>query len=353
MTAGVLPLRRATDAGQHWTEAGVFEVADGVHRIPLPMPGDGLAAINVYALETGKGLVLIDTGQSSDAARETLARGLAALGESFESVHAVAVTHVHADHYSNAAEIRRCSGAEVALHIDERESLRRAAEPEFIGHEPHLRSLSRAGATGWTDDVPARPEWRSWSFRDFEDPDRWLVDGDSVAEGTLEVVHTPGHTRGNCVFVDPSRGAVFTGDHVLPRITPSVGFESVLSVNPLGSYLGSLGALLDMPDARMFPAHGPVVPVLHARVRELIAHHETRLSGFADAVARGAHTAYDVADVSTWTRHKRALAELDLFNRTLAVNETLAHLELLVVRGLLTEDVDDQGVAMFRMVEQS
>ena len=46
----------------HWSEPGAYEVADGVHRIPLPLPMDGLKAVNVYVLETEEGLTLIDGG---------------------------------------------------------------------------------------------------------------------------------------------------------------------------------------------------------------------------------------------------------------------------------------------------
>ena len=41
-----------------WTLAGVFEVAPGIHRIVCPLPGDGLKAVNVYAIEDGDGLAL-------------------------------------------------------------------------------------------------------------------------------------------------------------------------------------------------------------------------------------------------------------------------------------------------------
>ena len=52
-----------------WTEPGAFPVAPGVHRIPLPLPQDGLRAVNVYALETADGLVLVDGGWAVPAAR--------------------------------------------------------------------------------------------------------------------------------------------------------------------------------------------------------------------------------------------------------------------------------------------
>ena len=45
-----------------WDAPGVYPVMDGVYRIPLPLPNDGLRAVNVYAIADGDGLVLIDGG---------------------------------------------------------------------------------------------------------------------------------------------------------------------------------------------------------------------------------------------------------------------------------------------------
>ena len=45
-----------------WTAPGAYPVAPGVHRVPLPLPTDGLRAVNVYVIEDDGGLVLIDSG---------------------------------------------------------------------------------------------------------------------------------------------------------------------------------------------------------------------------------------------------------------------------------------------------
>ena len=70
-----------------WTELGLFTVAPGVHRIPLPLPNDGLRAVNVYAIESGDDLVLIDagwalaeTGGLLDAALDRIGRNSAEIG---------------------------------------------------------------------------------------------------------------------------------------------------------------------------------------------------------------------------------------------------------------------------------
>ena len=52
MSADAGPAQGAASTGSgDWTEAGAFPVAPGVHRIPLPLPMDGLRAVNVYVIE--------------------------------------------------------------------------------------------------------------------------------------------------------------------------------------------------------------------------------------------------------------------------------------------------------------
>jgi glyoxylase-like metal-dependent hydrolase (beta-lactamase superfamily II) len=131
---------------------------------------------------------------------------------------------------------------------------------------------------------------------------------------------------------------------VLPTITPSIGFEPVPVEQPLRDFLGSLTKVRGLPDLRLLPAHGPVAPSSHARIDELLAHHEHRLALCLDAITGRPRTAYDVAGVLPWTRHERMLAELDVFNAALASMETKAHLELLVARGRATREVTDGGV---------
>ena len=177
-------------------------------------------------------------------------------------------------------------------------------------------------------------------------PDTWL-DGDhaiSVGTRTLDAVHTPGHTQGHFVFADRPAGLLFAGDHVLPTITPSIGFEPVPVEQPLRDFLGSLTKMRGLPDLRLLPAHGPVAPSSHARVDQLLAFHEVRLDLCLAALSAGPATAYDVARELPWTRHEHRLDDLDVFNAALASMETKAHLELLVARGLATREVTDEGV---------
>jgi glyoxylase-like metal-dependent hydrolase (beta-lactamase superfamily II) len=103
------------------------------------------------------------------------------------------------------------------------------------------------------------------------------------------------------VYEDRQAGLAFTGDHILPRITPSIALERMPEKLPLRSYLASLRLFLDLPDAWMLPAHGAVTRSVRARVEELLDHHRHRLDLVQGLVTAGSHTAYDVSRQMLWT----------------------------------------------------
>jgi glyoxylase-like metal-dependent hydrolase (beta-lactamase superfamily II) len=322
-----------------WTEPGAFEVAPGVHRIPLPLPQDGLRAVNVYAVEDAGKLVLIDSGWALEEARDRLETAIGQLGYGFEDVHRFLITHIHRDHYTLGVTLRRVFGTRISLGLGERPSL----ETLIAGRqERQIEDLARSGAGSLIEllrqTMPAGPRQDG-----YEPPDEW-IDGLTKIEleqRTLHALPTPGHTRGHVVFLSPDESLLFAGDHVLPHITPSIGFEPETTKLPLGDYLDSLRLIQSYPDARLLPAHGPVAASVHARVEELLHHHDERLSLTADAVADGAATAFEAAHKLAWTRRGRRFEDLDVFNQMLAVGETAAHLDLLVLRGLLRRSIVD------------
>lgn len=326
-----------------WTTPGVYPVAPGVHRIPLPLPNDGLRAVNVYVIDDGDGPVLVDSGWAIPESLELLRRGLAELGTSVADVRRVLVTHMHRDHYTQAVTVRAESGADVALGVGEQPALRAILAPGDVNLARNVERLHRCGA----DELAARLPRTDIDPGVWESPDTWLEPGTTVRLGarTLDSVPTPGHTRGHVVFIDAAASLLFAGDHVLPSITPSIGVEPAPSRLVLRDYLDSLRLVRAMPDRQLLPAHGAVTPSAHDRIDELLAHHDTRLDDTLAAVTAGC-TVMSVARSITWTRHGRAYAELDLFNSVLAVGETSAHLDLLVHQGRLTSREVD-GVTRF------
>lgn len=312
-------------------------MAPGVYRIPLPLPNDGLRAVNVYAVTDETGLVMIDSGWALDEAREQLRAALKGIGADLGDISQFLVTHVHRDHYTQAVALRREFGTKIALGEHEEYSLQVTMDPSREPMNTQLRLMLASGATpvvrllkGISKDGKA--ERSIWDL-----PDEWLTPGRRtvLSSRELDIVPTPGHTAGHVIFDDGAAGLMFTGDHVLPHITPSIGFQPGASELPLRDFLDSLHLVRGMPDRRMLPAHGQVSPSVHARVDELLAHHDDRLAKSAETIVAGATTAYEAALRLGWTRRMRKLAELDPFNQMLAVSETKAHLDLLTYQGRL------------------
>ena len=318
-----------------WADPGAFEVAPGVHRIPLPLPNDGLRAVNVYAVVEPEGITLIDGGWAIPEARELLAAGLASVGAGLADIREFLVTHVHRDHYTQATAIRREFGSRVSLGVGEKPTMDYLQNLNRTAMENEIALLRALGAATLADQFSAMLDHSPPSDDIWDEPDRWLEPGMVELAGTrrLEAVPTPGHTAGHLVFHDLAANVLFAGDHVLPTITPSIGFEPVRAPNPLGSFMKSLALLRTRPDALLLPAHGPVAPSVHARVDELLEHHRVRLDEVRAGAATGATTAYEIAQILRWTRHKRSLDEMDTFNKMLATGETAAHLDLMVAEG--------------------
>jgi glyoxylase-like metal-dependent hydrolase (beta-lactamase superfamily II) len=331
-----------------WTRPGAFEVARGVFRIPLPMPEDGLTAINVYAIEDGQGLTLIDGGWAVAPARRDLDLALKQLGTTAKSITRILVTHAHRDHYTLAVELQRELGTPIAIGVGERPTIECVmGGPRRFA--PQIEILREAGAEqlAWTleNDGEPREPTDGWAL-----PDAWLTEGTvDVGARRLRIIPTPGHTRGHVVFVDEEEKLLLSGDHVLPHITPSIGFEPIPRESPLQDFLDSLGKIRALPDLKLLPAHGPAAGSTHARVDELVAHHDARFGEIRAVLGpSGWKHGLDVATALGWTRRRKAFADMDLLNQMLAVNETVYHLRVLVSTGELETRRDASGVVLFQ-----
>ncbi|MBK1787311.1 MBL fold metallo-hydrolase [Prauserella sp. ASG 168] len=319
---------------EDWTEPGAHGVVPGVHRIPLPLPLTGLSAVNAYLLESQDGLILIDPGWTGEANERAIESALRALGHRLGDLVTCLVTHHHWDHYTQAYAWRDTLHTRLLIGRDERPSIE--AYGKQTGRFPnHRELLYRCGATDLAERLHADEIPEHEKHVPYGPPDGWLDHGDRITlqHGELEVVATPGHTRGHVVYRHSAAGALFSGDHVLPTITPSLGFELAPEPRPLRSYLSSLELLLAQPDTVLLPAHGRPSASTHTRVEELLHHHSERLDEVAQILTTGATTAFEVAEQLPWTRHRRRLDVLALEHQMSAVMEIDAHLDVLVMLG--------------------
>ncbi|MFF3325844.1 MBL fold metallo-hydrolase [Streptomyces sp. NPDC002889] len=332
-------------------ESSVQQITDhggGVRSIRVPIPDNPLGHTLVHLLDTDRGPVLVDTGWDDPASWGTLTAGLAACGTSAADIHGVVITHHHPDHHGLSGRVREASGAWIAMHAADASVVRRTREAEpGLWLDYLVDKLTRAGAPEehTAPLLAARASGRTRTLPGLRAalPDREIVPGEllDLVGRRLRAVWTPGHTPGHvCLHLEethpalrPGNGRLFSGDHLLPEITPHIGLyedpDDATVTDPLGDYLDSLERIGRLAPAEVLPAHQHAFTDAAGRVRELLAHHEERLAGLLTLLARP-RTPWQVAERMEWNR---PWDQIPYGSRNIAVSEAEAHLRRLVKLG--------------------
>ena len=314
----------------------VEQLRPDLWSIPVPMGGP-LRYVSVYAFALdGGGIGLLDTGWESDEGWTALTDGLASLGGGIADVRGVLVPHLHFDHLGLAERVRQASGAWVAMHPADAAIVGSPGhrDPErFVAEEVDFLVSLGADRDEAVSDIG--PPENLAHFTRMAVPDRHLGDGDTAdfPGWRLRAVHTPGHTPGHLCFAEERTGLFFSGDHVLPRISPNISTTGTGDPDPLRDYLAALARVSMTEPAEVLPAHEWRFRGLAERTAELTAHHEHRLAELLEAIrANPGSTPWQLAAHLTWSR---PWDQYERRMRIFAVTETDAHLRLLASRGLV------------------
>lgn len=313
----------------------VREVLPGLFVVHLPLPMKP-SIVNVTLLQAGEEWVLIDTGVRTADSLAAVDAALAQVGCKPEQLRTILATHHHPDHFGASQALRERTGAAIWMHASEHESSRhyapRAHSAELIAFfRRHGIPLQRF------KHVPSAGEFWAQLYGPAT-PDRFLADGDRLrfGEREIQVVTTPGHTSGHCVFYLVRERVMVAGDHLLPKITPHVGFFPGGPANPLGDFLASQRKVQELDVALVLPAHGGVFSEHRHRAQQIIQHHQYRLREMLDLVRHRERTAYDVAS-QAWGFDVDSPLQVQFP----ATFEALAHLEYLRLQGQVSSEDRD------------
>jgi len=322
--------------------------ARGIHRLAIPTPFM-VGRVNAYLIEESP-LTLIDSGPNSGKALDELEQALAALGHRVEDIGLLVVTHQHIDHFGLASILARRSGADVAAleglapllasfgaqsDLDdlfaERTMLRHGIPSEVA---TALRSVS-ASFRGWGAPV------------EVTDP---LPDGGELRlrDRTLRVLHRPGHSPSDTVFLEEDGALLIAGDHLIAHIS-----SNPLLTRPLGapadydgprpqaliSYMESLRATREMELELVLSGHGAPIVDHVALIDERFRLHHRRAEKIAGLIEAAPRSAYEIAH-ELW-------GNVAVTQAFLTLSEVLGHADLLLRDGSVVEQEAD-GVVRFR-----
>ena len=187
----------------------------------------GPMQVNCFVLACEKTLegIIVDPGDNIPEVIELV------LEDDIRVVEVVA-THGHYDHIAHAASAVRETGAPFAIHPADRFEVENLVEI--------------AGSIGMDAEPPPRI-------------DRFLQEGDVVRMGeeTLEIVHTPGHARGNITLKWP--GHAIVGDSLFAGSigrTDLPGGDADLLLKSIREKI-----LILEDETKIYPGHGPFTTV--------------------------------------------------------------------------------------------
>lgn len=332
-----------------------MKILDGIYQLLTPFPQfkieearrlrvelekaprvtKGLPYVLPYMVKSGGDTMLIDCGWNTDDAYSALEEGMKEHGSHPTEIKELFITHVHPDHYGMSGRLKRMADCQVLIHEKDAEVVHaRYLAPKGLTEDmgrfmemngvPPLDTKGLAqGSMNMIDRVSPVP------------PDREMKGGETLKVGIFEfeVIWTPGHSPGHMVLYEPNYKVLFTGDHILPTITPNVSINTQTHGSPLGDYMRSLEKLEKLDVDYVLPAHEFDTKDLPKRIREIEAHHEERLAEMVNCVDSGGSSAWEVAGRVKWATGM--LKDFEPFMQRAAVGETIAHLEYLFELGQL------------------
>lgn len=327
-----------------------MEIVPGIHQIKLPLKDNPLGHVNTYLIQGTGGWVLLDTGWNDPESFEAFSGQLDELHIGFQDLNLIIITHMHPDHIGQAGRIQQISGASLAVHEVERDILdsKLLWSTDLVYEEINkwLRS------NGLPDEYLTAEMNTAGEMKGLipeAKPDMGLSDGETVSTGIfdLKVIWTPGHSNGHICLYEPSNKLLFTGDHILPGITPNISIHMEWHEDPLRKYLQSLRKLRDLDMAVGLPAHEEPFTDLRKRIDELLGHHEERKTEIIEAIADQEKTAYQISSEITWMEGTVGWDNMSLFDRRIALTEALAHLESLKEESRVVR-AEKGGLAFYR-----
>lgn len=311
----------------------VIAIAPGIEWARLPLPFR-LDHVNIYLIEDGGGVAVLDTGIDDAASRGGWAKLLAG-PLAGRRITRLIVTHCHPDHVGLANWI--ATEHDLTLEMSEAEYLTALVlnlDPSALEADPYRDFYLDHGLDDATANaVMTRGHDYLRMLSGLPPTFRRVIAGERLRIGgrDFEVLTGGGHAPEQIMLHCAADGLFLSADQVLPRISPNIGvYARDPEGDPLGIFLRSLRRVKERvpADVLVLPGHDLPFHGLHERIDSLLQHHEARC---AEIVAACRVAPRSAAELIPFVFHR----PLDPHQTGFAFGEVLAHVNYLLRRGRL------------------
>ncbi len=307
---------------------------DGVHQIKIDVPF-GVRFVSLYLFKIAEKTVLIDAGFNQKSWMKIFFKRLSELNMTLKDIDTCIITHSHIDHIGLSAILREKNPeVEILMHDITQNILEWETDKKNLEEiEQEAVNVSFQLKRFGLSEVQRKrivQFFTLWpTLRLYQKPDRVLHDGDIVLKD-LEIIWTPGHSFGHICVFNKKKKHLFSGDHVLSRITPHIGnfvipefiskqYSNYNFDNVLDQYLVSLDKIDSLNPKVIFPGHQEIIHNPHERIEQIKDHHNKRLEEISKLIKDKPMTPYKISKIHFGK-------DLDEINSFLALSEVLGHL---------------------------
>ncbi len=316
------------------TLKSAIDEIDGVYRIKIDVPFQ-VKFVCSYLFKLEDQTVLIDAGFNSPSWKKKFIQKINNIGFNIEDIDICIITHNHIDHIGLIQEFKKKNPElKIVMHnitnklleweTDksnkediEKKAIKISLEMKKYGLSEEERLRIIQFFTYWP------------SLRRHYPPDKIVHDGDKLLND-LEIIWTPGHSFGHICIFNSKKKYLFSGDHILSRITPHIGnfvipdfladeYKNYNFKNVLDQYLQSLDRIDLLNPKVIFPAHQEIIYNPHERIKTIKEHHANRLNDISKVIKKNPISPRKISQIHFGE-------DLDVINSFMALSEVLGHL---------------------------
>lgn len=326
-----------------------LHTAPNVYKIEVPFENISTSATNCYVITDGGDTLVVDTGAPTDEGAQVLLAALDELGVDRARTKWF-LTHLHMDHAGLVDQVVPDGGL-LLVGANEVAAVRASRTGMFL--DELRRVHRRQGVPRASLSVAARLGIEVQMF----DPSRLrtclMRDGDDVTVGayTLKVVETPGHTPGHMSLYEPNNGILFSGDHALFVISPSIALFPH-GQDGLQAYFDSMAKVQDLHIRYLYHSHGPIREDFGDRFVWLADHHRARLGEAVGIIERIPHlTGYKIIRTLKWNVPFDDWDDIPIMQRHIMLTQGIVYLNHLVSTGRITAKDYGDGILLYESAE--
>jgi hydroxyacylglutathione hydrolase len=222
-----------------------MEIIPGIHQI------EGVNA-NSYLVVAGKEATLIDTGLPGSSKK--ILGFVEKAGLKPSDIKTIIITHHHPDHTGSLARLKKATGANVAVHLEDADYV--SGKKKQVIQAKNLRTFLFKLLRRFFGSKPVSP-------------DIILKDGDMICG--LTVIHTPGHTPGSIALYDRGKRIIFVGDTLRYAKGKIAGSPELFS-SDMEKAKRSIEKIAKLDYEILLSGHGkPLMPNASEKVREYVS----------------------------------------------------------------------------------